>query len=101
MFLELQKNQLMIYFSNLVFQTHIPRQSHTIVFDYYYYHDDVYKTGFDYYSEEDYFLPPPKNIFEKTFSKIPTLSERQAGPVLAPLVAGVSGLVTFSGKNFQ
>ena len=67
-----------------------------------YYHDYDYETEFDYYKEEDYYvLKNLKNTFERLFSKIPKLSERQAGvfSFIGPIFAGIFGLVSFTGKN--
>ena len=63
-----------------------------------------YRTGFDYYGEEDYFSTPPENIFERKLFNIPTLSERQAGifPILlGPIFAGIFTLVAFSGETLH
>ena len=79
--------------------------------DNFYHHYDDYETNFDYYSEEDYFVTSQRNVFQRLFSKIPILSERQfgifsiLGPIFAGqagvLFAGIFGLVAFSGKNLR
>ena len=82
----------------------MPERSHSDQLNYHNYLDDYYETGFDYYGEGDYFSTPPKNIFERILSNIPTLSERQAGifPILlGPIFTGIFMLVAFSGKNLK
>ena len=91
-------------FQNLVFQFPMPESRHSNQVNSYNYLDDYYETGFDYYGEADYFSTPPKSIFERILSNIPTLSERQAGifPILlGPIFTGIFTLVAFSGKNLQ
>ena len=69
--------------------------------DTFYHQEDDYDISFDYYNEEYNFLKIPKNTFDRIFSMIPILSERQAGvfSILGPIFAGIFGLVTFSGKR--
>ena len=68
--------------------------------DIFYHQEDDYDISFDYYDEEYNFFTTPKNTFDRIFSMIPILSERQAGvlSILGPIFAGILGLVTFSGK---
>ena len=101
----------MISYLTFALQFQIHKRNNINEVDIFYYHDDDYETYFDYYRKEGYFVTPQSNVFQRLFSKIPILSERQfgtfsiLGPIFAGqagvLFAGIFGLVAFSGKNLR